>query len=59
MAGDKFQPGDQVQLKSGGPIMTVVEYAEYMDGFGYMCQWFDAKNELKSSVFKEAVLRTV
>ncbi len=47
MALDKldFAPGDQVQLKSGGPPMTVREFTE-IPGH-YTCNWFsgDKLNE--------------
>jgi len=34
---DAFQPGDLVQLKSGGPIMTVDEIPKYG---GVRASWF-------------------
>ena len=34
---DAFQPGDLVQLKSGGPIMTVEEISKYG---GVRASWF-------------------
>ena len=34
-----FSVGDMVQLKSGGPIMTVTQ----IDGNEVWCQWFDDK----------------
>lgn len=46
-----FQDGDVVQLKSGGPRMTVEGYE---DGL-VVCVWFEEKNR-KSSTFKEATL---
>jgi Uncharacterized small protein len=39
----KFKPGDIVQLKSGGPAMTVASLNEhYMTHAfdGYKCEWF-------------------
>jgi uncharacterized protein YodC (DUF2158 family) len=50
----QFQAGDTVQLKSGGPVMTVVEYGKYSVVEGYKCRWFDDKNNLKEDVFTEA-----
>ena len=35
---EKFKAGDQVKLKSGGPVMTVVSYEENKQ---YKCTWFD------------------
>jgi len=47
-----FQEGDLVQLKSGGPRMTVEGYE---DGL-VVCVWFEGNNR-KSNVFKEATLK--
>ena len=51
-----FNVGDTVQLKSGGPIMTVksidqIEGVEYAD-----CVWFDGKNEVQHMTFPTAIL---
>lgn len=38
-----FSPGDIVQLKSGGPAMTVASVTGddgYSDNIGYRCEWF-------------------
>lgn len=51
----EFKPGDVVQLKSGGPIMTVKFLDE--DGDVY-CEWFDKKEELKGSRFTVHQLTT-
>jgi uncharacterized protein YodC (DUF2158 family) len=51
MASDDFSLGDRVQLKSGGPIMTVGE----VSGDDLWCQWF-AENEVKASSFKRQML---
>jgi uncharacterized protein YodC (DUF2158 family) len=62
MAEHLFEAGYQVQMKSGGPIMTVVDYNIYGAGEvrkKYLCRWFDAKNELKESTFTEPELRRV
>lgn len=43
--------GDVVQLKSGGPKMTVVSIG---DDYGQMqawCEWFDSKQEPKTGGF--------
>jgi len=47
-----FQPGDLVQRKTGGPLMTVVESA---GDFGFVCQWFDGFDP-KSAIIPEASL---
>ena len=39
----KFKPGDIVQLKSGGPAMTVESiHTDSLSGTfkGYFCEWF-------------------
>ena len=53
MAGERFKVGDTVQLKSGGPIMTV---DEEHDDDSVTCQWF-LKQEVKMGVFKQAALQ--
>jgi len=35
---NKFEPGTLVQMKSGGPIMTVERYDKSLDK--YCCEWF-------------------
>lgn len=47
----KFETGDIVRLKSGGPGMTVNEYST----LGAHCQWF-AGGKLNSGYFSEAAL---
>ena len=49
-----FYKGDIVQLKSGGPLMTVVE----SNRFGVTCQWF-VNGQLGSARFEEDVLEEV
>jgi uncharacterized protein YodC (DUF2158 family) len=48
-----FQEGEVVQLKSGGPSMTVEGYE---DGL-VICVWFE-KTDRKTSAFKESTLKT-
>jgi len=51
--------GDQVQLKSGGPIMTVQDTGDYSLGSGIengaICVWFDG-NKPEEKVFDVATL---
>lgn len=54
----KFSTGDVVQLKSGGPAMTISEVLMEYGNFkgNYRCKWFKgASNE--ASVFEEATLQ--
>ncbi|MBY5571780.1 DUF2158 domain-containing protein [Rhizobium leguminosarum] len=39
----EFVPGDTVQLKSGGPIMTVEQIGEHwsLEGAAIWCVWFE------------------
>lgn len=48
-----FQEGDVVQMKSGGPKMTVEGYE---DGL-VVCVWFEEKNK-KTGAFKEGTIQT-
>lgn len=54
MATDTIQPGDRVQLKSGGPEMTVSKQIND----NWYCQWFE-KGELKSSSFPAHTLKNL
>ncbi|WP_312310326.1 YodC family protein [Stenotrophomonas indicatrix] len=47
-----FNPGDQVQLKSGGPIMTINSIE---DGEAW-CEWFDKNGEHHAQAFSLIVL---
>lgn len=53
MANDKLEPGDVVQLNSGGPNMTVERYVQEGDKATVLCVWFPTPNSDKT---KEAVL---
>ncbi len=48
----RFDVGDLVVLKSGGPVMTIRDIAKTGIGtiFGYSCQWFAGK-KLESGSF--------
>ncbi len=50
---DKFNPGDVVVLKSGGPDMTVVEVSHDI----VSCEWFKDTNEVLHRKFNFAALR--
>lgn len=49
----RFQPGDVVQLKSGGTLMTV---SKVMDAGAY-CTWFDETGAMQGRVLPEATLQ--
>lgn len=55
----KFKPGDIVQLKSGGPAMTVSEIrTSYGSGKfeGYWCEWFKGASKERAA-FEEETLK--
>jgi uncharacterized protein YodC (DUF2158 family) len=49
---NKFNVGDVVGLKSGGPILTV----NAVEDGQYACVWFDDEVKLNSGWFNEATL---
>ena len=53
MSARLFQPGEVVQLKSGGEPMTVEEWDD--DNQRYRCVWHE-KSKLKRSDFAEVTL---
>ena len=53
---DKFKPGDLVELKSTGPIMTIERVMHNSTGNAYVCSWFaGAKDNQK--LFQEPALK--
>lgn len=55
MASENFQAGDRVQLKSGGPVMTIDSSNEG----SWWCVWFDSKGEQKGGSFGSHMLAKV
>jgi uncharacterized protein YodC (DUF2158 family) len=53
MENSKFKVGDNVQLVSGGPQMTVKEYS---NSNTVLCEWF-AKDDFKKHTFDEQQLK--
>ena len=54
-----FSVGQTVRLKSGGPLMTIIEVRTAMNTKQPTwadCQWFDDKNQLKEGQFLLAAL---
>lgn len=57
----EFKKGDVVQLRSGGPRMTVVDLGDYSSSGlgpadGVKCQWFE-KTKIHEQVFDAAALK--
>lgn len=50
-----FNVGDVVQLKSGGPKMTVHGNGHY-DGNNLLCVWFDKDQKIQSGDFNPSAL---
>ena len=51
----EFEEGDVVQLKSGGPPMTITEVLS--DG-QYKCEWFEGSKPM-SAYFKQSALAKI
>ena len=49
---EQFDIGDTVQLRSGGPVMTI---EQVIDGKSARCVWFDGSKKI-NSVFALATL---
>jgi uncharacterized protein YodC (DUF2158 family) len=55
---EEIKAGDIVQLKSGGPKMSVQKTGGYPGiGNGANCVWFDGKHKENQKVFAIAVLK--
>lgn len=51
-----FKMGDTVQLKSGGPIMTIAEISSIAEGgFDVYCYWFVGPKREQGTFPSEAV----
>ena len=58
----EFEPGDVVQLRSGGPAMTVKELGTmpYRDDPGVWCIWFEQigpRQEIEEQAFVPITLK--
>ena len=57
----KFNVGEVVQLKSGGPLMTIQAIGDYSlsKGLnpGVLCVWFDDKKKVEDVFHPEALER--
>ena len=56
-----FSKGSIVQLKSGGPVMTVTKVGRDMrfvgPGCGYRVTWFDSKDRIRVDAFPEILVK--
>lgn len=60
MSDTDFKPGDEVQLKVGGPPMVVMQVADYGPvgpNPGVQCEWLDDKKKRQEDVFAATSLR--
>lgn len=56
---EQFKPGDLVQLKSGGPVITVkIVHATGMDDEECSCEWFSG-SDVKQWTFRSTELKSV
>jgi uncharacterized protein YodC (DUF2158 family) len=55
---NEFKPGDVVQMKSGGPKMTVFQIGEQYGETKVFCTWLDGSKKHEEA-FYPAVLKTV
>lgn len=53
----KFEVGDVVQFKSGGPKMTISQVNE--DTNNHLCVWFDNEGRSYQSYFSKYILKVV
>lgn len=56
MSEQQWQVGDVVELKSGGPRMTVESIGTQIDPDGVVCRWFEGK-DLKQATFPPGSLQ--
>ena len=57
-SNQKLKIGDTVELKSGGPPMTITKYEKYDDIGYFTCQWF-AGEKLERNLFIPSSLQLV
>ncbi len=56
MTDEQFQAGDTVRLRSGGPLMTVLETRMDPDGQKIWTAWFDGAGKESRASFPAAAL---
>ncbi|MEI7038124.1 YodC family protein [Fulvimonas yonginensis] len=51
-----FKKGDVVQLKSGGPLMTIIaDYPSHSHGHSVRCVWFNENKPVEETFVVEAL----
>lgn len=55
MTQRRFETGDIVRLRSGGPSMTVMSYSDFSESSLVTCQWFGG-TKLNIGHFEEDTL---
>jgi uncharacterized protein YodC (DUF2158 family) len=53
-----FQIGDTVELKSGGPLMTIARLESEMGVLRAQCQWFDQNGTAQQYFYSVTSLKT-
>ena len=58
---EEIKPGDVIQLKSGGPLMTASSVGEaHMTGdMTVWCEWFDDKKQAQKGTFSLIAVKKV
>ncbi len=54
---DEIKPGDVVQLKSGGPKMTVARLETFSGKVMVVCDWFDGQKTDRNTFPVESLKR--
>jgi uncharacterized protein YodC (DUF2158 family) len=59
--GVLFEKGKKVQLKGGGPVMTVRRIGNFspVAADGVDCMWFDERHKRCRAIFQAAALRLI
>ena len=57
MTDTELQAGDVVKLKSGGPAMTVQEFALGTEKAGVKCIWFSSNDMKREEIFSAVLLK--
>jgi uncharacterized protein YodC (DUF2158 family) len=55
MTDVEFKKGDTVQMKSGGPIMTVTNIGDRLGELAVWCMWFEKTKKMEDTFPPEAL----